>query len=198
LAKISRLSPELSASNVGLVLFDVLNGYLHTKDEAKQAFLAEQAIVENQQRLLTAARAVGITTFYPIGLHADDGSDTVSRLTDTDMELRPRGEATIKPKFFKGSWEAQIIDELAPLSTDVVVPKNRWSSFFSTNFDLQLRVRGIDTIVIAGGPMSASPARSSRPATWITASLSSAMAVSRCVATTTSSSWSASSPAWAG
>jgi ureidoacrylate peracid hydrolase len=151
LAKISRLSPELSARNVGLVLFDVLNGYLHTKDEAKQAFLAEQAIVENQQRLLTAARAVGITTFYPIGLHADDGSDTVSRLTDTDMELRPRGEATIKPKFFKGSWEAQIIDELAPLPTDVVVPKNRWSSFFSTNFDLQLRVRGIDTIVIAGG-----------------------------------------------
>jgi hypothetical protein len=33
----------------------------------------------------------------------------------------------------------------------VIVPKQRWSSFFQTNFDLQLRVRGIDTIVIAGG-----------------------------------------------
>ena len=145
------MSPELSAANVGLVLFDVLNGYLHPKDEAKQAFLAERSIIANQQRLLTAARAVGITTFYPIGLHAADGSDTVARLTDTDMELRPRGEATIKPKFFKGSWEAQVIDELAPLPTDVVVSKNRWNAFFSTNFELQLRVRGIDTIVIAGG-----------------------------------------------
>ena len=33
----------------------------------------------------------------------------------------------------------------------MVVPKNRWSSFFPTNLDMQLRVRGIDTIVIAGG-----------------------------------------------
>ena len=32
-----------------------------------------------------------------------------------------------------------------------MVIKQRWSSFFQTNFDLQLRVRGIDTIVIAGG-----------------------------------------------
>ena len=34
---------------------------------------------------------------------------------------------------------------------DVVVLKQRWSSFFQTNLDLQLRVRGIGTIVIAGG-----------------------------------------------
>jgi nicotinamidase-related amidase len=32
-----------------------------------------------------------------------------------------------------------------------MVPKNRWNSFFQTNLELQLRVRGIDTIVIAGG-----------------------------------------------
>jgi ureidoacrylate peracid hydrolase len=33
----------------------------------------------------------------------------------------------------------------------VVVRKNRWSSFYQTNLELQLRVRGIDTIAIAGG-----------------------------------------------
>jgi hypothetical protein len=31
------------------------------------------------------------------------------------------------------------------------VPKQRWNSFHQTNLDLQLRVRGIETIVIAGG-----------------------------------------------
>jgi len=40
---------------------------------------------------------------------------------------------------------------LATAPGDVVVPKQRWSSFFQTNFELQLRSRGIDTIVIAGG-----------------------------------------------
>ena len=32
-----------------------------------------------------------------------------------------------------------------------MVPKNRWSSFFQTNLELALRVRGLDTIVLAGG-----------------------------------------------
>jgi ureidoacrylate peracid hydrolase len=33
----------------------------------------------------------------------------------------------------------------------VFVPKHRWSSFFQTDLELQLRVRNLDTIVIAGG-----------------------------------------------
>jgi nicotinamidase-related amidase len=69
------------------------------------------------------------------------------------MDLGAGGNtaAPIRPHFHKGSRDAEIAPELAPLSSDVVVPKQRWSSFFQTNFDLQLRVRGIDTIVIAGG-----------------------------------------------
>ena len=39
----------------------------------------------------------------------------------------------------------------SPAKGDVLVPKQRWSSFFQTHLDLQLKVRGIDTILIAGG-----------------------------------------------
>jgi nicotinamidase-related amidase len=115
--------------------------------------LEERNILPNLKRLLDGARRVGMTTFYPAGAHAADGSDTVARLTDTDMDLSPGGGADrpIKPRFFKGSPDAEIAAELAPGPGDVVVPKNRWSSFFQTNLDLQLRVRGIDTIVLAGG-----------------------------------------------
>jgi nicotinamidase-related amidase len=152
-AAISRLKVDLSAGNVGLILFDVLNGYLHPEDKDKSEFLSQRNVLPNLQRLQAGARVAGITTFYPIGQHAPGGTDSVERLTDTDMELRPRREADkpIKPPFYKGSWETQIADELRPLDTDVIVPKNRWSSFFQTNLDLQLRVRDIDTIVIAGG-----------------------------------------------
>jgi nicotinamidase-related amidase len=94
-----------------------------------------------------------MSTFYPSGAHAPDGSDSVDRLTDTDMDLNPGGSAErpIRPHFHAGSKAAEIAAEIAPAKGDVVVPKQRWSSFFQTNFDLQLRVRGIDTIVIAGG-----------------------------------------------
>jgi ureidoacrylate peracid hydrolase len=153
MAKISRLEESLRAGTTGLVLFDALHGYLHPKNPGKTRFLEERNILPNLKRLLDGARRVGMTTFYPAGAHAADGSDTVARLTDTDMDLSPGGGADkpIKPRFFKGSPDAEIAAELAPGPGDVVVRKNRWSSFFQTNLDLQLRVRGIDTIVLAGG-----------------------------------------------
>ena len=154
MAKISRLDPKLSAGRTGLVLFDALNGYLHPQDNpAKVQFLSERGILPNMQRLLAGARKVGMSTFYPSGAHAADGSDSVDRLTDTNMDLQSGGSSDkpIRPRFYAGSRDSEIAPELAPAEGDVVVIKQRWSSFFQTNFDLQLRVRGLDTIVIAGG-----------------------------------------------
>jgi ureidoacrylate peracid hydrolase len=69
------------------------------------------------------------------------------------MDLRPLmgGDKPIVPHIRKGSKDQEIAAELAPAAGDVLVPKNRWSSFYLTNLELQLRVRGIDTIVVAGG-----------------------------------------------
>jgi len=151
MTKISRLKKELSAQHVGLVLFDTLNGYLHSDDPRKQAFLSENNILPNMQQLLSGARAVGMTTFYPSGMHGANHVDCVERLTDTDMELNPSPTTPILPRFKKGSWEVQIPEEIAPLDTDVIIPKNRWNAFHATNLELQMRVRGLDTIIIAGG-----------------------------------------------
>jgi nicotinamidase-related amidase len=153
MARLSRLDPSLSGRSSGLVLFDALNGYLHPSDAAKRAFLAERKIIQNLKLLLAGARGVGMPVFYPSGAHAADDVDSVDRLTDTDMDLREGGgrETPIRPHFHRGSMDAEIAPELAPAQGDVVVPKQRWSSFFQTNLDLQLRVREIGTIIIAGG-----------------------------------------------
>ena len=153
MAKVSRLEERLSAGRTGLVLFDALHGYLHPRDPQKVRFLEERRILANLQSLLAGARRIGMTAFYPAGAHAPDGSDTVARLTDTDMDLKPGGgaEKPIKPRFHRASEDANIAAELAPAEGDVLVPKQRWNAFFQTNLDLQLRTRGIDTIVLAGG-----------------------------------------------
>jgi ureidoacrylate peracid hydrolase len=151
-ARISRLDERLSAHRTGLVLFDALHGYLHPADPDKVRFLAERNVLPNLQRLLAGARAVGMTVFYPTAAHAPDGSDSVARLTDTDMELSPLGAGqAIKPRFARNSAEAEIAEELKPAQGDVRIPKQRWSAFFQTGLELQLKVRGIETIVIAGG-----------------------------------------------
>lgn len=153
MAKLSRLNPSLSGRQTGLVLFDALNGYLHPDDPAKVRFLAERNIIGNLQRLLRGAREAGMTVFYPAGAHAPDGADSVDRLTDTDMDLSADAvkDRPIRPHFHRGSRDAEIAPELAPGEGDVVVPKQRWSAFFQTNLDLQLRAREIGTILIAGG-----------------------------------------------
>jgi nicotinamidase-related amidase len=53
--------------------------------------------------------------------------------------------------FHAGSWENQIIDEIAPAPEDFIIPKYRWSAFHQTYFDLALRTQKIDTIIVAGG-----------------------------------------------
>lgn len=153
MARINRLDPALRSSNAALILFDALNGYLHPKKPEKVRFLAERKILPNLQKLLHSAREVGVTTFYPSGKHDPTGADTVARLTDTDMDLAPLKDAkpSDKPKITRDSTESEIAPELAPAEGDLIIPKQRWSSFHQTNLDLQLRVRGIDTIVIAGG-----------------------------------------------
>jgi ureidoacrylate peracid hydrolase len=153
MAKISRLDKSLAGSHTGLILFDALHGYLHPSDPQKIAFLDKHNILPNLQRLLAGARQGGLTTFYPSGAHAADGSDTVERLTDTDMNLRPLtgGDKPITPNIRKGTKDQETAAELAPAPGDVMVPKHRWSSFYLTDLELHLRVRGIDTIVIAGG-----------------------------------------------
>jgi nicotinamidase-related amidase len=151
MARISRLEKSLSAARTGLVMFDTLHGYLHPSDPEKVKFLADRNILPNMQRLLAGARKVGMTAFYPSGAHAADGSDSVARLTDTDMDLSPISGAQKPPRFHKGGKESEIAAEVAPIKGDVVVPKHRWNSFHQTDLDLHLRVRGIETIVIAGG-----------------------------------------------
>lgn len=151
MANISRLNTSLGCSHTALVLFDALHGYLHPADPEKQAFLDQRKILPNLQRLLAGARRAGLTVFYPCGAHAADGSDTVERLTDTDMDLGREGVQPIKPRIHKGSRDSEIAAELAPVAGDMVVPKNRWNSFFQTNLEFALRVRGLDTIVLAGG-----------------------------------------------
>ncbi len=153
MARISRLNKYLPASTTALVMFDALNGYLHPADPKKVQFLAERNILPNMQRLMAGARKVGMNAFYPSGAHAPDGSDTVARLTDTDMDLGAGGgvDKPIAPRFHKGSKDSEIAPEIAPVAGDVIVPKHRWNSFFQTDLDLQFRVRGIDTIIICGG-----------------------------------------------
>jgi nicotinamidase-related amidase len=68
-----------------------------------------------------------------------DGKDALRPLTDT-----PPWNQTPP-----ADW-ADIVPELGPKESDFVITKHQWGAFYGTELDLQLRRRGITTIILCG------------------------------------------------
>jgi ureidoacrylate peracid hydrolase len=143
---------ELDLRKTGLLFFDLLNVYYHGAPEETQKRM--KPVVDNAARLMEAARKTTMPIFYAMANHRPDGEIRSKVVTDTDMRLRPWPGGECNPSVHgatEGSWEQKVIDELKPTPDDYVIPKYRWSTFHQTYFDLALRARGIDTIIISGG-----------------------------------------------
>ena len=51
----------------------------------------------------------------------------------------------------RGSWDAEVLAEIAPEADEIVLPKTSSSVFISTNIDYVLRNLGVRSLMIAGG-----------------------------------------------
>jgi len=143
---------NLNTKSTGLLFFDLLNVYYHGANEETQRRM--KPVVDNAGRLMNAARQASIVIFYALANHRPDGQSRSMALTDTDMRLRPWPNGDPNPPIHgatEGSWEQKVIEEIAPRPEDYLIPKYRWSTFHGTYFDLALRSRGIDTLIISGG-----------------------------------------------
>ena len=94
-----------------------------------------RAIVPNLQRLLEEGRTRG----FPIVFACDS-------FLKEDFIFKGR----MKVHALRGTPGADVVDELRPGPTDIVLPKRRFSAFFKTDLDMTLRMLGVDTIVVAG------------------------------------------------
>jgi nicotinamidase-related amidase len=143
-----RLDPRRTA----LLVFDMLNGHVKKDDPETRARYAP--VIAAARMLLAAARSHGMMVAYACAAHRADNATSAHVLRDADNRLRPLAAdapAEFRPVVAAGTWEAQVIDELAPAPADYLVPKYRWSAFHQTYLDLALRSRGVHTLVIAGG-----------------------------------------------
>src|SRR6266498_2941632 len=122
----------LNNRQTALLFFDMLNVYYHGAPEETKKRM--KPAVDNAVRLMNTARQNGILVAYAMANHRPDG------------ECNPTVHGATE-----GSWEQKVIEEIAPRPDDYVIPKYRWSTFHQTYFDLALRTRGIDSIIISGG-----------------------------------------------
>ena len=146
------IAKTLKPATTALLFFDMLNGHIKSGQAATTARYAP--VIAAASVLLNAARTQGMMVAYACANHRADNATTAHTIRDTDGRLRPLASSDtreFKPVVAGGTWEAQVIDELAPAAGDYLIPKYRWSAFFQTFLDLALRSRKIDTLIIAGG-----------------------------------------------
>jgi nicotinamidase-related amidase len=98
-----------------------------------------QLVIPNCRRLIAACRSAGVEVIYTV----------IECLTldgrDRSLDYKISGLFAAK-----GSWEAQVIDELAPLENEIVIPKTSSSLFNSTSFEYVLRNLGIEYLLVTG------------------------------------------------
>jgi ureidoacrylate peracid hydrolase len=143
---------EINVAKTGLLFFDMLNVYYHGASQETKTRM--KPVVDNAVRLMNGARQASIPIFYAMANHRPDGEIRSMVVTDTDMRLKPWPDAECKPSVHgatEGSWEQKVIEEIQPRSEDYIIPKYRWNTFHQTYFDLALRSRGVDTLIISGG-----------------------------------------------
>lgn len=126
---------HIDPKKTALVVIDIQKGIVglptvpNDKDE----------VIKNCVTLADAFRdAGGFVSLVHVDFH--DGKDALQPATD--QEARQGGK---RPEGF-----TDILPELGPKDNDLVITKHQWGAFYGTELDLQLRRRGIDTIVLCG------------------------------------------------
>lgn len=98
-----------------------------------------ETAVPNMQRLQAACRRARIEVMYTV----------IEALTrdGRDLSLDYKISKLFVPR---GSWDAKVLDAIAPADDEIVLGKTSSSVFISTNIDYVLRNLGVRSLIIAG------------------------------------------------
>jgi nicotinamidase-related amidase len=128
----------LDPKTTALVLIDLQKGIVSRPNMAPRS---GAEVVKNSALLLAKFREQKAVTVLVHVTFMSDGRDM----------LRPAADSPSAPKLedLPPDW-AEFVPEIAPREGDLVIIKRQWGAFHGTELDLQLRRRGVRTIVLAG------------------------------------------------
>jgi ureidoacrylate peracid hydrolase len=149
---------EIDESKAAVVVVDMQNAFASKGgmlDIAGVDISGAAAVVEKIASVLERVRACGIPVVHlQMGYKPDQSNsggpnspNWHKELAMTLMNRRPE----LKGKLLtEGTWDFDVVEELEPQASDLVVVKTRYSGFAGTSLDSMLRTRGIRYLFFAG------------------------------------------------
>lgn len=138
--------------NPALLVIDMQNGFVSkggSYDLMGLNVSKYSDVVPSLKLLIAFCRKVKVPIFYSQAVREESGIDLLTR----SHRILPKSrEERIKrrPICIRGTWDAEIVQELKPNFDDHVVIKRRDSVFQDTEVEVWLRSLGIDSIIFAG------------------------------------------------
>jgi nicotinamidase-related amidase len=127
----------LDPKSTALVLIDLLNGIV----AYTLVPVSASDLVARGKSLAERFRAAGGLVVLVNVSFSDDGGDLPPQQVDLEPMKIPEGG-------FPAGWSNHVPGLAQP--GDVLITKKQWGAFYGTDLDLQLRRRGIRTIVLGG------------------------------------------------
>lgn len=150
----------IDTANTAVIVVDMQNDFC-TKggmfDQLGIDVSATGSVIEPIARVLACARESGISVIYlKMGFRPDlsdfGGPDSPNRIKHRHVV----GKTVAAPDgrqsriLIRDTWNTDIVDELRPRASDMVIYKTRYSGFYETELDAILRDRGAKSLIITG------------------------------------------------
>lgn len=124
----------IDKAQTALVVIDLQNGIVSQPTKPYHS----QDVITNATKLVNAFRKNGMPVFL---VHLITTKETMLNAISDKSSSNPVASPPDWSKF---------VPEIAPTSTDIIITKKQWGAFYGTDLELQLRRRGINTIVLCG------------------------------------------------
>ncbi len=131
------MSLQLEPAATALVLIDLQKGIVGRQLDPHSG---EDIVAKSAALGRKLAAAGGQIALVHVGF-SKDGGDRPNQNVDSPMPAPPGG--------FPADF-MEFVPEIAALPANVTILKRQWGAFHGTELDLQLRRRGINTIILGG------------------------------------------------
>ncbi|SFS66504.1 cysteine hydrolase family protein [Halostagnicola kamekurae] len=130
---------HLEPDSTAVVVVDMQNGFCHPDGSLYAP--GSETVIEPITELVSRARTAGAQIVYTRDIHPPE------QFADAHYydEFEQWGEHVVE-----GTWDAELVDELAVESDDHVVEKHTYDAFYQTELEGWLNARGIDDLVLCG------------------------------------------------
>jgi nicotinamidase-related amidase len=142
------MESKIDVSKFALLMLHCQNDIV--KPDGKFAFsgvpaqITKHNILERWAAVIRASREAGMRVIYINNVFRPGFPELAGRIFPLMRGTKEHGA------FVKGTWGAQVPDEIKPLPDDLIIENYNTSAFSYTNLDLVLRAGGIEHLFLAG------------------------------------------------